>query len=527
MADTLSVIVENVRVPANASDHDIVEAALGRLRGFKVISSEVYKRSVDARKKSDISLVCSVEACLNASSRERERLISRGIKIKAEERIVFTPGSTPIGSRPVVIGFGPAGMFSALYLALYGYRPLVLERGGSVGERVAAVERFMKDGILDPECNVQFGAGGAGTFSDGKLTTRIHDPYVRSVLRDFVSFGAPQSVTKRAKPHIGTDVLRTVVENIHEKIISLGGEIRYNTKVTDVGDGYVDADGERISCSAAVIAVGHSARDLYKTLYDSSYAMEVKPFSVGVRIEHLTRDIDRAMYGDEALSETLGHAEYALSHRVGERGVYTFCMCPGGEVIGAASEEGGVVTNGMSNSLRDGVNSNAAVAVSVLPQDAGRDPMSAIAYQRRLESSAFAAGGCDYRAPATTFSGFCNGKADGDFGRVLPTYRYGKVTPYDLKGLFPEYISSMLCEGISVFGRKIKGFDSPDAVLTGVESRTSAPLRILRGDDLVALGKRAVYPCGEGAGYAGGIVSAAVDGIRVAGAIISKYSPLS
>ena len=527
MTDTLSVIVENVRVPINAGEREIAEAAAGRLRGFRIVSSELYKRSVDARKKNDISLVCSVAVCVEASAREREKLINSGFKIKTEEDVVFTPGKSKLSSRPVVIGFGPAGMFASLYLAAYGYRPLVLERGGCVSDRVAAVDKFIKYGILDPECNVQFGAGGAGTFSDGKLTTRINDPYVRGVLRDFVSFGAPESVTKRAKPHIGTDVLRDVVENIHEKIVTLGGEIRYNTKVTDVGDGYVTANGEKIPCGAAVIAVGHSARDLYKTLYDASYAMESKPFSVGVRIEHLTCDIDRAMYGDEALSEILGHAEYALSHRTGERGVYTFCMCPGGEVIAAASEEGGVVTNGMSNSRRDGVNSNAAVAVSVLPGDTGADPMSAIAFQRNLERAAFVAGGCDYRAPATVFSGFCKGEANGDFGRVVPTYRGGAVTPYDLNRLFPEYISSMIREGVIAFGKKIKGFDSPDAVITGVESRTSAPVRIIRGEDFVALGKRSVYPCGEGAGYAGGIVSAAVDGIRVAGAIISKYSPIS
>ena len=531
MADGFSLIVENVRVPITANEDDITAEARRKLgsiaRGVKILSCEVYKRSVDARKKNDISFVCSVEILVEATSREREILASRGIKIKSDDRIVFTPGAEKMQARPIVIGFGPAGMFASLYLASYGYRPIVFERGADVDQRVRAVERFTKDGVLDTECNVQFGAGGAGTFSDGKLTTRINDPYVRGVLSDLVSFGAPEIITKRAKPHIGTDVLRTVVKNVHDKIVSLGGEIRYNTKVTDVGDGYVTAGGERIQCGAAIIAVGHSARDLYKTLYDSSFAMEVKPFSVGVRIEHLTRDIDRAMYGDEALSEILGHAEYSLSRRTGDRGVYTFCMCPGGEVIAAASEKGGVVTNGMSNSLRDGVNSNSALAVSVLPQDAGRDPMSAISFQRQLERAAFAAGGGDYKAPADTVEGFLSGRICGDFGEVTPSYRGGAVTPYDLGVLFPEYITSMLREGISAFGKMIKGFDSPRAVLTGVESRTSAPVRILRGDDFLALGKARVYPCGEGAGYAGGIVSAAVDGIRVAGAIISKYSPVN
>lgn len=527
MADFKDFIAENIRTPVTASDGDIIETAKKKLRFVRgigrIVSAEIYKRSVDARKRSDITFVSSVEFRAEAGDVDVEYLASKGVKIKTDETVSFIPGKEKCAARPVVIGFGPAGMFASLYLAKYGYRPIVLERGGAVDERIEAVKRFKSGGALDTETNVQFGAGGAGTFSDGKLTTRIGDPYVREVLRTFADLGAPETVTKRAKPHIGTDVLCEVVKNFHDRIISLGGEIRYNTLVTEIGDGYVVANGDAIPCSASVLAIGHSARDLYEKMY-SSFAMEVKPFSVGVRIEHLTRDIDRAMYGDEALSDVLGHAEYALSHRKGERGVYTFCMCPGGEVIAAASEDGGVVTNGMSNSLRDGVNSNAAIAVSVLPSDVSADPMAAIEYQRRLERDAFRLGGMTYAAPCETVGDFLDGARGRGISRVKPTYRCGDVRQADLSALFPEYISSMLKEGIVLFGKKIKGFDAPDAVLTGVESRTSSPVRILRGDDYVALGKKAVYPCGEGAGYAGGIVSAAVDGIRVAGAVISRFS---
>ena len=420
---------------------------------------------------------------------------------------------------------GPAGMFASLILAEYGYRPLVLERGASVSRRIEAVRKFTEEGVLDTDTNVQFGAGGAGTFSDGKLTTRIGDPFVHSVLSLFHEMGAPRSVLTKAKPHIGSDILRVIVENFHKKIESLGGEIRYGVKVTGVFDGHVETTDGTIPCGAAVIAAGHSARDLYFSLRDGGYAMEAKPFSAGVRIEHLTRDIDRAMYGDESLSDVIGHAEYSLSLRMGERGVYSFCMCPGGTVIASSSEEGGVVTNGMSLSDRGGVNSNSALAVSVLPKDFGGDFTSAIEFQRELERRAFLAGGGNFHAPCQTVKDFIDGKRGGVGGRVAPTYMNGKVTPCDLNKIFPEFISSMLKTGIRDFGRKIKGFDGDDVPLTGVETRTSAPVRILRGEDHLALSHSKVYPCGEGAGYAGGIVSAAVDGIRVAGSIITKYSP--
>ena len=531
MSDRLSIIVENIKLSADSTDEDAIEAGIKRLTSSrlfgKVTDACLYKRSVDARRKSDIKFVCSVLAtaeikrCLSD-----DQLAKFGFKIKRDDDVSFTPGSETLSARPVVVGFGPAGMFASLYLAKLGYRPLVIERGDDVEHRVASVERFRLSGILDTDSNIQFGAGGAGTFSDGKLMTRIGDPLVHSVLSHLVEMGAPDTVLKTARPHIGTDVLRKVVANFHKEIVSLGGEIRYRSTMTSIGDGYIEVGGEKIPCGALILAVGHSARDTYRYLYDSGYSMIVKPFSVGVRIEHLTSDIDRAMYGDESLCEKLGHAEYNLSTRRGERGVYTFCMCPGGEVVAAASEEGGVVTNGMSNHARDGVNSNSAIAVSVLPSDVGDDPMSAVSFQRSLERRAFEAAGSDYYAPCQTVKGFLEGKANAPLGEILPTYRGGMVRAADLNTVLPPFVSSMLKDGIVDFGKKIKGFDRDCAPLTGVESRTSSPVRIIRGDDYSALGNKNVYPCGAGAGYAGGIVSAAVDGIRVAGAVISRFKPL-
>ena len=531
MSDRLSIIVENIKLSADSTDEDAVEAAKKRLTSSrlfgKVINACLYKRSVDARRKSDIKFVCSVLATVETDRCPSDDKLSRsGFKVKREDTVSFTPGGEKLSARPIVVGFGPAGMFASLFLAKHGYNPLVIERGDDVERRVAAVEKFRQSGILDTESNIQFGAGGAGTFSDGKLMTRIGDPLVHSVLSQLVEMGAPDIVLKTARPHIGTDVLRQVVANFHKEIVSLGGEVRYRSTLTSIGSGYIEVNGEKLPCGALILAVGHSARDTYRYLYDSGYSMTVKPFSVGVRIEHLASDIDRAMYGDDSLCEKLGHAEYNLSKRCGERGVYTFCMCPGGEVVAASSEAGGVVTNGMSNHARDGANSNSAIAVSVLPSDVGNDPMSAVSFQRSLEHRAFESAGADYYAPCQTVGGFLTGSADAPLGLIKPTYRGGMVRAVDLNTVLPSFVSSMLKEGIVDFGKKIKGFDIASAPLTGVESRTSSPVRILRGDDYASLGNKNVYPCGEGAGYAGGIVSAAVDGIRVAGAVISRFSPI-
>ncbi|MDY4435460.1 MAG: hypothetical protein SPF08_09905, partial [Candidatus Flemingibacterium sp.] len=430
---------------------------------------------------------------------------------------------------PLVIGMGPAGLFAAYLLAKNGYRPLIVDRGEPVDKRVASVERFRTDGVLDPESNIQFGAGGAGTFSDGKLVTRIHDPRCRFVLETLHAFGAPDGILTLAKPHIGTDILRVVVNRMLSEIERLGGSVRYRTRVTDLRettDGCVAAktvDGE-ILCGAAVLAIGHSARDTYRTLIDRGYAIEAKPISVGVRAEHLQQDIDRALYGSFAGHPDLGHAEYALSDTRRERGVYTFCMCPGGEVVAAASEEGGVVTNGMSRYARDGRNGNSAIAVSVLPEDIGKDWKKAIEFQRMIERSAFRAGGNDYSAPVETLGDFLSGKTSRftEPSRVVPTYMNGKYRLCDIGGIFPGFVTDMLKKGFRRFGGMIKGFDMPEAVLTGAETRTSSPVRIPRNDGFTTSKVGNLYPCGEGAGYAGGITSAAVDGIRTAIMVIGN-----
>ncbi|MBQ5772074.1 MAG: hypothetical protein IIW07_01090, partial [Clostridia bacterium] len=415
-----------------------------------------------------------------------------------------------------------------------GYAPILIDRGASVEERVRDVARFTAEGTLDPDSNVQFGAGGAGTFSDGKLITRIQDPYCTLVLETLVEFGAPKEILFKAKPHVGTDLLRGVVLAILAEIERLGGQLRYRCRLDDIvecADGLraVTSQGD-IPCGALILAPGHSARDTYRTLIRKSYAVEAKPFSVGVRVEHLQAEIDEALYGRMAGHPSLGPAEYALSDTTGERGVYTFCMCPGGEVVAAASEAGGLVVNGMSYHARDGKNANSAVAVSIRPEDIapieGSIPLGAIEYQRRIERAAFRAGGGDYRAPIMTMGDFLEGKRGTAPQRILPSYRGGAVTVGDFSEILPDYVLSTLRRGFLSFDRKLSGFACRDAILTAPETRTSAPLRILRDPStLTGIGHSLVYPAGEGAGYAGGITSAAVDGLRSAMALMAAHAP--
>lgn len=533
MKHNTKLIIENISVPyiegmtAADADGKACESAdkkLRRMFSAKAGYLKIYRKSIDARKRNAVRFVYSICAEM-AVSREKVKAFARdGVKLFENSVYEHTAGNKKLCGRPVIVGFGPAGMFCALALAENGYSPVVYERGGSVEERVAAVERFVNSGVLNIDSNIQFGAGGAGTFSDGKLTTRINDPLGAYVLEKLVSLGAPEDILYKAKPHIGTDVLREVVKRTDEQIRSLGGEIVYNSKVSLDGE-RAYTDGGELDYGVLVLALGHSARDTYGELLSGGYLVEAKPFSTGVRIEHLQEELDRAMFGDLAGDDTLGRAEYNVSLREGERGVYSFCMCPGGQVVGAASEEGGVVTNGMSNRLRDGKNANSALAVSVLPSDFGGDPAGAIAFQRMLEQRAFIAAGNDYSAPMQTVGDLLDGKKGSVPSRIEPTYMNGRVTPCDLTEILPSFITDLLKSGISYFGKRIRGFDSADVPLTGVETRTSSPVRIMRNDRYTAIAHDRIYPCGEGAGYAGGIMSAAIDGLKVARAIMEEYSP--
>lgn len=525
------IIAENIKIPYAPDGGNIDSSALeeaGRIirrkTGCRPLSLHIAKKSVDARKRNNIVFVVSVCAEIEWKG-EPALLTEKGFKLYRAPEFDLHYGLEKAEHRHVVVGFGPAGMFAGLLLARHGYRPLILERGGSVSERVEKVERFMAGGAFDTETNIQFGAGGAGTFSDGKLTTRINDPLAAYVMDQLHALGAPDEILWKAKPHIGTDILRNVVEAAHREIESLGGEICYHARVTDISDRSVSVNGTKIPFSSLTLAVGHSARDIYAELLQKNFLVEPKPFSVGVRAEHLQSDIDRMLFGDLAGDSSLGKGEYQLSYRKGDRGTYTFCMCPGGEVVPSASEEEGVVTNGMSRHARDGRNANAAVCVSVKPTDYDESPQGAIAFQRNLERKAYSVGGGGFRAPMQTVGDFLNGKHGTEPKRVLPTYGNGNVAPADFRTVFPPFITEMLAEGLVDFGRKMKGYDAPDIPLTGVETRTSAPVRILRTDDCHALGHTDIFPCGEGAGYAGGIVSAAVDGLRVAAKIIERFKP--
>ncbi len=531
-----SYIVNNVTLPINASLKEAFNIAAKKLASVGVRTNgcdfSIYKRSVDARKKDDIKFVYSVMVSGELPLASEERLKQVGIVPYNYVEPEIVPGDQKLDSRIVVVGSGPCGLFAALLLAENGYDPILIERGGSVAERNERIESFKRTRVLDVNTNIQFGAGGAGTFSDGKLVTRVNDSMSTYVLKRFVEFGAPEEILYLAKPHIGTDVLSVVVDNMINRITQLGGAIMYHTEFKDMRmssnrvTGIYTNNGI-IDCSALVLAIGHSARDTYGTLIDQGMDIIAKPFSVGMRIEHSTDIIDRGMYGKFAGHSALGHAEYNLSYNTKDRGVYTFCMCPGGTVVAAASESGGVVVNGMSAHARDGRNSNSAVCCSIFKEDYGSDPRSAIEFQRKIERAAFIAGGGDYSAPIITVGDFISGKCVNDPTDILPTYMDGcGVKLADPSEYLPTVVVDHLRRGILDFDRKIKGFAHSSAVLTGAETRTSSPLRIMRNNETrLATGYDNLYPAGEGAGYAGGITSAAIDGIHTAIAIISKYKP--
>lgn len=494
-------------------------------------SLRVFRKSVDSRKKDNVFFVYSVDVELKDSEDAVIAAIGENADIfKVEIPKYVLPENKRVSNfRPVIVGFGPAGFFAGLTLARSGLKPLILERGADVDKRTADVDRFWKMRQLDEESNVQFGEGGAGTFSDGKLNTGIKDPFCRHVLEEFAAHGAPEEILYSAKPHIGTDKLKNVVKNIREEIISLGGEVIFNAKLSDiiVFNGVIqgityEKNGSSFDfeTDTLVLCIGHSARDTVKMLYSHGINMMKKPFSVGARIEHPREFIDKAQYGKFAGHPALGAADYKMAcHPPHGRGAYTFCMCPGGTVVAAASEKGGVVVNGMSEYNRDAENSNSALLVGIDPEEfPGDSPLSGFDLQRDIESKAFSVAGSDYSAPCQLVGDFLSDKASTRLGSVNPSCPTG-VTPTDLRKVLPKKVTDTLSSALVQMDKKLHGFTLPVAVLTGAETRSSSPVRILR-DDLYQTNVRGLFPAGEGAGYAGGIVSAAVDGIRCAHAVL-------
>jgi uncharacterized FAD-dependent dehydrogenase len=526
---------------------EALEAAVAERLGLTpadIVECRIVRRGHDARRKAAILMVYSVDVAIRREAQALKRLGQDG-QVKAAPDTRYRPVARASGaeSRPVVVGAGPCGLFAGLVLAQMGFRPIILDRGKVVRERTKDTWALWRRGVLDTESNVQFGEGGAGTFSDGKLYSQIKDPrhLGRKVLTEFVAAGAPPEILVEAHPHIGTFRLVAMVERLRATIEGLGGEYRFRSKVTGLlfegGVGEGDArtvrgvtleGGEAIESEAVVLAVGHSARDTFRMLHERGVHIEAKPFSLGVRIEHPQSVIDRARFGSNAGHPDLGAADYRLSHACSNgRTVYSFCMCPGGTVVAAASEPGRLVTNGMSQYSRNERNANAGLVVDITPDtDFPGHPLAGIDLQRHWEAKAFAAGGESYAAPAQTVGDFLAGRASVELGRVVPSYRPG-VRPTDLAACLPDYAVVALREALPVFGRRIPGFDDPEAVLTGVETRTSSPVRISRGADFQSVNTPGLYPGGEGAGYAGGILSAAVDGIRLAEAVALRLTRTS
>ena len=507
--------INNLKIRKDLSEDEVISLALDKFHISKndVLNAFISKKSIDARKKDDVHYSYSID--LEVKEENKYKKLDKVKKIDLPKISVNRASKF----KPVIVGAGPAGLFAALTFIQNGIKPIVIEQGKPVEERIKDVEEFKKPGKLNTMSNVQFGEGGAGTFSDGKLTTGINSPYCKKVLQEFVNFGAPSQILYLSKPHIGTDNLVNIVKNMRNYIISQGGEFLFNEKVTDFEftNNSITAVycSKKIQTDSVILAIGHSSRDTFEKLYKKGVKMEQKDFSVGVRIEHLQSEINKAQYGTLTKLK-LPPAEYKLAyHSPTGHSCYTFCMCPGGQVVASSSEENTIVTNGMSNFLRNGKNANSALLVGITPKDfEGTSPLAGIYFQKELEEKAFILGGNNYNAPIQRVEDFLNNKKSNYIGIVEPTYKPG-VTLTNLNELFPNFVNQTLQEGILYFDTKLKGFAHPDSILTGVETRTSSPVRILRDENLLS-NVKGLYPCGEGAGYAGGIMTAAVDGIKCA-----------
>ncbi|MGL4607308.1 MAG: NAD(P)/FAD-dependent oxidoreductase [Eubacteriaceae bacterium] len=532
--------ISNLKLPiSKITDHDseqrVLEKALIsklQIKTSDLQTFKIFKKSIDARKKESLFYVYTIDATCKNENVLLKKFEKKGLTSTPNLSYPScSKGNQTLTIRPVIIGMGPAGLFCALTLAKNGYAPIVLERGEDVDSRAAKINHFWKTGVLDSESNVQFGEGGAGTFSDGKLTTLINDPRCRSVLQAFIKAGAPEEILYKSKPHIGTDLLRETVKNIRKEIITYGGEIRFKSNVTDflieenTLKNLVINDTETLPCSVALLGLGHSARDTFEVLHSRGVFMTQKPFSIGVRVEHPQSLIDLSQYGASHEHPGLGAADYKLSyHSPSGRSAYTFCMCPGGYVVAATSEENKVVTNGMSFHERAGENANAALLVGVQPSDFGSDhPLAGIAFQRKWESLAYQLGGGNFNAPCQLIGDFLEDRLTTQWGKVSPTYKPGVYFSM-LKECLPNYVTQTMKEAFLHFDKKIKGYAMADGIITGVETRSSSPVRINRNENNVS-NISGLYPMGEGAGYAGGIMSSAVDGIKTAEKLMAQYAP--
>ncbi len=532
----MAIRINNINLGLN-DELDVLEKKICKKLNISkenINKINIIKKSIDARKKNDIKFNYSVDVFCEKEKRILSKIHDKDIKLEEIKEIeTIKLGTQKLNFRPVVVGFGPAGIFAALTLARQGYKPIVYERGEDVDKRTETVEKFWSTGELNLESNVQFGEGGAGTFSDGKLTTRIKDHRCTFVLDELIKAGAPSEIKYESKAHVGTDLLKGVVKNIREEIKDLGGEVNFNSKLEKITyeNGNLKSiivNGEEISCEALILAIGHSSRDTYEMLYKEKVSMDAKAFAIGVRIEHPQELINISQYGENFDHPKLHAADYRLtyqSERLG-RGIYSFCMCPGGMVVAAASEEGRLVSNGMSYHARDLKNANSALVVTVSPEDfEGNSPLRGMEFQRYYENLAFKLGGGNYKAPVQLVGDFMKDRVSSKLGQVVPSYTAGYEFK-ELKNCLPDYVVEALKEGIANFDKKIKGYANEDAVLTGIETRTSAPVRLNRNETLESTNVCGLYPTGEGAGFAGGIISAAVDGIKVAEHIIQKFDVL-